>query len=99
MMAKIVRAMGRTEETAPIVTEGALPAARIYVVLGWLALQKFFPGLKGSPGQWLETPQGAQVLVVYSPEYILRFGAVTPTVEKIKQDMWRDLKAVMQRLK
>ena len=99
MMAKIVRAMGRTEATAPIVTEGALPPARIYVVLGWLALQKFFPGLKGSPGQWLETPQGAQVLIVYSPEYILRFGAVTPTVEKIKQDMWRDLKAVMQRLK
>jgi hypothetical protein len=28
----------------------------------------------------------------------LRFGEVTPAVKKIKEDMWRSLKTVMQRL-
>ena len=37
-------------------------------------------------------------LVTYSPEYILRFGAVTPAVKKIKSDMWTSLKGVMQRI-
>ena len=39
------------------------------------------------------------MLVTYSPEYILRFDTVTPAVQKLKQDMWRSLKAVVQRLK
>ena len=97
MMAKIVVALGRTAETAPIVLGAPLPEARAYVVLGGLALRKFFPGLRGSPGQWLKTPNGADVLVSNSPEYILRFDDASPELKTIKANMWRSLKAVRQR--
>jgi len=98
MMAKIITAMGRTAETAPIVVAPPMPKAKIVVVLGGLALKKYFPGMCGEPGQWQKLPEGTDVLITYSPEYILRFATVTPAVQKIKQDMWRSLKAVIQRL-
>ena len=98
MMAKIITAMGRTAETAPIVVVPPVPRAKVVVVLGGLAMRKYFPTLKGEPGQWLKSAEGLDVLVTYSPEYILRFSTVTPAVEKIKKDMWRSLKAVVQRL-
>ena len=96
MMAKIQNALGKPD--APIVVAPPVPAAKVTVVLGGLALKKYFPGMKGEPGQWQKTPDGRDVLITYSPAYILRFGTVTPAVEKIKQDMWRSLKAVRQRL-
>ena len=96
MMAKILNALGKPD--APIVVAPPVPQAKVTVVLGGLALKKYFPGMKGEPGQWQKTPEGRDVLITYSPAYILRFGTVTPTVEKIKQDMWRSLKAVKQRL-
>lgn len=98
MIAKITAAMKRSPDAAPVVTGTPLPRARIYVVLGGNALKKFFPGMRGAPGQWLATPTGSSVLVTYSPEYILRFGADSPGVKKIKGDMWLSLKTVMQRL-
>ena len=98
MMAKIVTAMKKTPETAPIVFTGARPAARIYIVLGDGARKKWFPMLNGAPGKWLRGPGGEDVLVTYSPEYILRFGPVTPAVKKIKVEMWTSLKGVMQRV-
>ena len=98
MMAKIVTALDLTTDTAPIVVAPPVPQAKITVVLGGLALRRYFPGMKGEPGQWQRTPDGRDVLITYSPEYILRFGTVTPAVEKIKKDMWRSLKAVRQRL-
>ena len=98
MMAKIVTAMHRTPETAPIVFAGERPAARIYIVLGDGARKKWFPALNGAPGKWLRGPGGEDVLVTYSPEYILRFGPVTPAVKKIKVEMWTSLKGVMQRV-
>lgn len=97
MMAKIITAMGKTPESAPIVFTGGLPTARYYVVLGREALRKWFPGKSAAPGQWLSDGEGRTLLVTYSPEYILRFGAVTPAVKKIKTDMWTSLKTVMQR--
>lgn len=97
MMTKIVEALGQTLETAPIVTEAPVPKAKIYVILGGLALRKFQPKLKGVPGQWLKTERGADVLVTYSPEYILRFKTVTPAVKKLKTDMWHALKEVARR--
>ena len=97
MMTKIVEALGQTFETAPIVTEAPVPKAKIYVILGGLALRKFQPKLKGVPGQWLKTERGADVLVTYSPEYILRFKTVTPAVKKLKTDMWHALKEVARR--
>ena len=97
MMAKILTALGKPD--APIVVVPPVPKARVTVVLGGLALRKYFPGMKGEPGQWQKTPEGRDVLITYSPAYILRFGSVTPAVQKIKQDMWTSLKAVRQRLK
>ena len=96
MMAKILNALGKPD--APIVVAPPVPQAKVTVVLGGLALKKYFPGMKGEPGQWQKTPDGRDVLITYSPAYILRFGTVTPAVQKIKQDMWLSLKAVRQRL-
>ena len=96
MMAKILTALGKPD--APIVVAPPVPQAKVTVVLGGLALKKYFPGMKGEPGQWQKTPDGRDVLITYSPAYILRFGSVTPAVQKIKQDMWLSLKAVKQRL-
>ena len=98
MVEKIVQALGLTAESAPVVVAPPVPKAKVVVVLGGLALKKYLPGMRGEPGQWLRTPKGTDVLVTYSPEYILRFATVTPAVLKIKQDMWRSLKAVKQRM-
>jgi hypothetical protein len=98
MMKKIVAAMKRDERSAPVLVDPPLPPAKVYVVLGSFALRKFFPGLRGAPGQWLKAESGADVLVSNSPEFILRFGVETEAVKKIKQDMWRSLKTVVQRL-
>ena len=97
MISKITVALKTTAELAPVVDSSPLPEARIYVVLGSLALRKWFPEIKAAPGMWVKTRGGCDVLVTYSPEYILRFGTVTPAVEKIKKDMWVSLKAVAQR--
>ena len=98
MMEKIVGAMKKNLATAPIIVDSPLPNAKVYVVLGSFALKKFFPSLRGAPGQWLKSESGAEVLISNSPEYILRFGVETDAVKKIKQDMWRSLKTVEQRL-
>ena len=97
MMAKILNALGKPD--APIAVAPPVPKAKVTVVLGGLALKKYFPGMKAEPGQWRRTPGGRDVLITYSPEYILRFGTVTPAVETIKKAMWTSLKAVRQRLK
>ena len=98
MMAKIITALGETADTAPIVITPPVPKAKIHVVLGARALRKFYPDLKGAPGQWLTAPNGTPVLITYSPTYILRFKEVTPAVKKIKQDMWLSLKGMLKRL-
>ena len=67
MMSKIVAAMGRTVETAPVVVAPPIPPADAYVVLGALALKKFFPGVRGEPGRWVKGPRGEDALVTYSP--------------------------------
>ena len=98
MMAKIIVALGKTAETAPIVVAPPIPAAKVCIVLGGLALRKWFPGRNVSPGQWFTDEKGRDVLVTYTPEYILRFGTVTPALKKIKQDMWNSLKSVLKRI-
>ena len=98
MMAKIVAAMKKTPDSAPIVFVGERPNARIYVVLGGIAMKKWFPELRCSPGQWAKGARGEDVLVTYSPEYILRLGSETPAVRKLKLAMWTSLKGVMQKL-
>ena len=98
MMSKIVAALGKTADTAPVVVAPPLPKARAYVVLGSLALRKHFPGLRGEPGQWVKSSDGKDVLITYSPAFILRFPTVTDAVKKIKHDMWNSLKGVMKRI-
>lgn len=97
MMTKIVAAMGKTRQTAPVVVEDSLPSAPVVVVLGSRALKRFFPGMRGSPGQWLKSSDGRDVLVSRSPDELLRFGEDTPAVKKMKWEMWQSLKTVVQR--
>ena len=99
MMVKIVTAMHETPESAPIVFTGEKPPAKMYVVLGSEAMKKWYPGMRGAPGQWLRGRNGEDVLLTYSPEYLLRFGAATPALMKLKREMWTSLKGVMQRLR
>ena len=98
MMEKIVRAMGLSPDAAPVVVAPPVPAAKVVVVLGARALETFYPGVKGGPGDWVKRPGGGEALVTYSPEYILRFAEVTPAVDRIKRAMWQSLKAARQRL-
>ena len=98
MMAKIVTAMHETPESAPLVFTGEKPPAKMYVVLGSEAMKKWYPGMRGAPGQWFRGRNGEDVLLTYSPEYLLRFGAATPALMKLKREMWTSLKGVMQRL-
>ena len=98
MMAKIVTAMKKTPESAPIVFNGERPAAKAYVLLGSGALRKWLPGVKGAPGEWVKDQAGNGYLVTYSPEFILRMGPPTPAVKEIKMKMWTSLKGVMQRV-
>jgi uracil-DNA glycosylase len=99
MMGKIVFAMGKTPETAPVIIEHPVPNARAYVVLGARALKKFFPENKAEPGQWIKSALGKDVLVTYSPAFLLRFPVVTKSVQKMKHDMWLNLKDLARRLK
>ena len=99
MMAKIVTAMHETPESAPIVFTGERPPAKMYIILGSEAMKKWYPGMRGAPGQWLRGRNGEDVLLTYSPEYLLRFGAATPALMKLKREMWTSLKGVMQRLR
>ena len=98
MMAKIVTAMKKTPETAPIIFTGERPPAKAYVLLGSGALRKWLPGTRGAPGEWVKDSEGNSYLVTYSPEFILRMGPVTPAVKEIKMKMWTSLKGVMQRV-
>ena len=98
MMAKIIPAMGQTIETAPIVVAPPIPKARFFVFLGRAALAKYMPGLRGEENRWLKSPKGADVLLVKSPEEIVRFTAVTPALKRMKQEMWQALKTVVQRV-
>lgn len=99
MMSKIIIALGKTAASAPIVHEGAMPKAKVLVVLGGNALKKWFPDAAAAPGQWIDTPRIKNVLVTYSPAFILRFKVVTPEVKRIKKAMWDSLKSIAARLK
>ena len=97
MVGKIVAAMGATGESAPVVVDGAMPRAKVYIALGAAALGKWMPDRKGGPGDWLKTDGGSDVLVTHSPESLVRFSVVTPAVMKLKRDMWTSLKEVVRR--
>jgi hypothetical protein len=98
IIAKITGALGKTADNAPAVFAPPAPAAKAYVILGFAALRKWAPGAKAEPGQWTRLADGSDALVTYSPEWFLRFGAVTPVLKAKKKQMWDDLKALQRRI-
>ncbi len=74
------------------------PSARVLIVLGRDALNKWLPGVLARPGQWLkrgETP----ALVTASPTKTYRFHGNDPAkITQLKRRLWEDLKAALARL-
>lgn len=74
------------------------PSAKVLIVLGSAALQKWLPGVKALPGQWVkrgDTP----ALVTASPTKTYRFYANDPAkILALKRRLWADLKAALARI-
>lgn len=98
MMAKIVAALHESAATAPVVSQGTMPRAKAYIVLGARALKKWFPERNAEPGAKFEADDGTEVSVTYSPNYILRFKTVTPAVKRIKESMWMTIKSAARKI-
>lgn len=99
MMAKLMEWMHCSPETSPIIVAPPIPKAKLYVALGGLALRKYFPGNKGEPGtNIIRLPDGSDLMITYSPEYILRFKNVPMTVKQCKKSMMQTMKVVMQKI-
>ena len=98
MMAKIVTALGLTVEQSPVIVAPPIPNAGIFVFLGMAALRRYMPTMRLAENAWGKSPKGKDVLLVKSPEEILRFATVTPAVKQIKAAMWNSLKTIRQRL-
>ncbi len=97
IISKICHALNKDSQTAPLLFEGELPQAKVYVVLGGLAMRKWFPAMNSGPGSWEKAPNGIDVLVTYSPEYLIRFES-SPSIDTIKRSMWLNIKSIMQRV-
>ena len=98
MMAKILAAMHQTVESAPIVVAPPIPEAKVYVFLGAAALAKYQPELRLADNSWGRSAKGKEILLVRSPEEIVRFATVTPAVKELKLKMWKALQEVMKRV-
>ncbi len=98
VLAKIITAMNKTAETAPLIITGELPVAKMYVVLGSRALKAWFPDQSARPGDWIQSGSGVPALVTYTPEEFVRFVPPPPTVQQQKKAMWASLKDLMKRL-
>ncbi len=96
MMAKIITALGKRAEV-PILFEPPRPKTPYAVVLGGMALRKWFPGLRSEPGRWVKAQDGTWLYITYSPTYLLRFGE-SAQVHNMKLTMWNGLKALMRRI-
>ena len=74
------------------------PSARVLIVLGRDALNKWLPGVLALPGQWVrrgETP----ALVTASPTKTYRFHGNDPAkIHQLKKRLWEDLQAALARL-
>lgn len=89
-----IRANGlhMSEQEAPLVCDGTLPKANNYVIFGFYALKKWFPGYHASQGMRITTDTGQKLTITYSPEYIIRFGNNEISLKKMKREMWQALK-------
>lgn len=99
MMRKMLRAMGCSNRDS-LVREAAAaaverPRARVYIVLGREAFQKFAPGQRAALGMWTKVAD-VPAVVTYSPAKILAcFGSVGEGITKAKRQIWNDLKSAL----
>lgn len=98
MIAKIVKGLDKNESTAPLAFAEPIPKAKSYVVLGSKALNKFFPGRLALPGQWIKGEKNEDILVTYSPNFVLRLQKDSPKQLKTKREMWNSLKSISRHL-
>ena len=98
LMDNIIKAMKLGEGQYQVVFGGGpLPSAKVCVVLGSNALGQIMPGGACQPGSWTKTPSGADALVTYSPEFILRFSDGSKEQKECKRKMWDSLKSALSR--
>lgn len=98
LMDNIIKAMKLGEGQYQMVFGGGpLPPAKVCVVLGSNALVQIMPGGACQPGSWTKTPSGADALVTYSPEFILRFSEGSEGQKECKRKMWTSLKSALSR--
>lgn len=99
MMAKILEAMKLSAKETPIAVAPPIPAAELYVFLGAAALRRYLPGVRLGVNAWGKSPKGKDILLVRSPEDIVRYATPTPAVMQIKREMWQALRSVLPRLR
>ena len=98
LMDNIIKAMKLGEGQYQVAFGGGpLPPAKVCVVLGSNALGQIMPGGACQPGSWTKTPSGADALVTYSPEFILRFSDGSKEQKECKRKMWDSLKSALSR--
>ena len=98
LMDNIIKAMKLGEGQYQVVFGGGpLPPAKVCVVLGSNALVQIMPGGACQPGSWTKTPSGADALVTYSPEFILRFSEGSEGQKECQRKMWASLKSALSR--
>lgn len=97
LLAKARAALRRTEQETPLVFEGELPLARYYVVLGKLALQKWFPEYHPVMDRFFTLRDGRRALYLYSPDEIFRYNAASKAVKDMKVTLWGGMKKVEER--
>ena len=98
LMDNIIKAMKLGEGQYQVVFGGGpLPPAKVCVVLGSNALVQIRSGGACPPGSWTKTPSGADALVTYSPEFILRFSDGSKEQKECKRKMWDSLKSALSR--
>ena len=94
---KSLERLGKTAESAPLITDGPIPRTKIAIVMGARALKKWFPGVNAGPGQWVRMESGGEAAVTFSPEKIVRFKEMTPALNAMKRGLWDTFKSAMQR--
>ena len=90
--------LGLSPEEAPLVFDGPMPTAQVYIVLGARALNKWLPGKAAAPGMWLRTDSGKPVIVTATPDKFLRFDPSLPSVGQMKRDLWNAFRAAAAQL-
>ena len=94
---KSLERLGKTAESAPLITDGPIPRTKIAIVMGARALKKWFPGVNAGPGQWVRMESGGEAAVTFSPEKIVRFKEMTPpALNDMKRGLWNTFKSAMQ---